>query len=203
MFLDKYMTPSEQRIMFFLLIAGMVGILLHFSGIQAARNPDPDEMQKALQEPARIVYDINVVTAAELRTISGIGEVRAKAIIEYRDANKPIDFDDLLAVRGIGEITLNNIREYFTVDNSVDQKDSLDIEEREPTGSRAEKMNINDAALPDLMKVNGIGKVKGERVIEYLKVNPRIKYVDQLLDVKGIGHKTLENIKELFYADDD
>jgi len=49
--------------------------------------------------------DINSADAAALaQTIDGVGEARARAIIEYRDKNGPFkSVDDLVQVPGIGE----------------------------------------------------------------------------------------------------
>ncbi|WP_419769958.1 MAG: ComEA family DNA-binding protein [Candidatus Marinarcus sp.] len=48
--------------------------------------------------------DLNKATLDELTTLKGIGAVKAKSIIAYREANKCIkSLDDLLNIKGIGE----------------------------------------------------------------------------------------------------
>lgn len=63
------------------------------------------------------LININTATAEELQTLSGIGEVRAKAIVEYRTQNgnfsKP---EDIKNVSGIGDATFNNIKSQICVD---------------------------------------------------------------------------------------
>lgn len=63
------------------------------------------------------LININTATAEELQTLSGIGEVRAKAIVEYRTQNgnfsKP---EDIKNVSGIGDATFNNIKSMICVD---------------------------------------------------------------------------------------
>ena len=63
------------------------------------------------------LININTATADELQTLSGIGEVRAKAIVEYRTQNgnfsKP---EDIKNVSGIGDATFNNIKSQICVD---------------------------------------------------------------------------------------
>ena len=62
------------------------------------------------------LVNVNTATAEELETLSGIGEVLAAAIIQYRDENGPFtSVDELLEVSGIGEVTLEEIRESVTV----------------------------------------------------------------------------------------
>jgi len=59
---------------------------------------------------------ININTAAieELMTISGIGESKAKAIIEYRNKNKFEKIEDILNVSGIGNNLYEEIKIYIT-----------------------------------------------------------------------------------------
>jgi competence protein ComEA len=59
---------------------------------------------------------INTASATELETLSGIGEVLAATIVEYRTQNGPFaSVDDLLDVSGIGPATLEEIRDQVTV----------------------------------------------------------------------------------------
>lgn len=52
----------------------------------------------------------NQLSKEELMTFSGIGEVTAQAILDYRKENGPFsDFNDLMLVKGIGEKKLQKI----------------------------------------------------------------------------------------------
>lgn len=66
------------------------------------------------------VYPINLntATAKDLSdNISGIGDVIASRIIEYRENHGPFSsVDELINVSGIGEKKLSAIRNYVTVD---------------------------------------------------------------------------------------
>ncbi len=65
---------------------------------------------------ARLV-NINTADEAALQTVSGIGEAKAKAIIEYRNENGAFtSLDELLNVNGIGEKLLEKIKPYLTVE---------------------------------------------------------------------------------------
>jgi competence protein ComEA len=62
------------------------------------------------------LININSASATELETLSGIGEVLAATIVEYREQNGPFaSVDDLIDVSGIGPATLEEIRDQVTV----------------------------------------------------------------------------------------
>lgn len=56
-------------------------------------------------------------------------------------------------------------------------------------------VNINTATKEQLMTLNGIGEVKAAAILEYRRENGSFYTVDELMNVKGIGEKTLEKIR--------
>ncbi len=86
-------------------------ILVPKTGPPATGAPDG-----AAPGPSGGLVNINTASATELETLSGIGEVLAGTIVEYRDQNGPfVSVDDLLDVSGIGPATLEEIRDQVTV----------------------------------------------------------------------------------------
>lgn len=62
------------------------------------------------------LININTANAHQLQTLSGIGEAKARAIIEYRDEHGYFEsVDDLVNVSGIGDKMLEQIRHLITV----------------------------------------------------------------------------------------
>ena len=57
-------------------------------------------------------------------------------------------------------------------------------------------ININEATLDELQKLNGIGKSKAEAIIEYRNKTPFTK-IEDIMNVKGIGKSLYEKNKEL------
>lgn len=62
------------------------------------------------------LININVATAADLRTLPGIGETKANQIIAYREANGEFSsIEDIKNVSGIGDGIFNQINSFIKV----------------------------------------------------------------------------------------
>lgn len=57
------------------------------------------------------------------------------------------------------------------------------------------KININTADEETLTELTGVGPVTAKKIIAYRKKHGKFSSAQDLLNVKGIGEKTLENMK--------
>ena len=57
------------------------------------------------------------------------------------------------------------------------------------------RINLNTATLEELDSINGIGPVTARKILGYRARAGGFSSVDQLLEVSGIGAKTLEKIR--------
>ncbi|MBE2217167.1 MAG: helix-hairpin-helix domain-containing protein [Ignavibacteria bacterium] len=57
-------------------------------------------------------------------------------------------------------------------------------------------ININTALAGDLTRLPGIGEVMAERIIDYRTKQGGFKSAEELMNVKGIGEKKFEKMKE-------
>lgn len=57
-------------------------------------------------------------------------------------------------------------------------------------------VNINTASEHQLQRLDGIGETTARAIVEYREANGSFKSADELLNVKGIGEKTLEKFRE-------
>lgn len=64
------------------------------------------------------------------------------------------------------------------------------------SGNNSDKVNVNNATAEELTKLNGIGPSKAEAIITYREENGPFTEIDDLLQVSGIGEKTLDNIRD-------
>lgn len=79
----------------------------NYDGIMLAPENDVDDTD---------IVNINTASVHHLQRISGIGETKAAAIVEYREAHGGFkSVDELVNVSGIGEKTLDAIRDKLTV----------------------------------------------------------------------------------------
>lgn len=61
------------------------------------------------------VMDLNTASAADLTRLPGIGQVKAEAIVAWREEHGGFSaVEELLEVKGIGEATLEGLRPYVT-----------------------------------------------------------------------------------------
>lgn len=58
------------------------------------------------------------------------------------------------------------------------------------------RININTATSQELQTLRGIGPAMAQRIIEYRQTSGGFSTVDDLTNVKGIGEKTLEEIRD-------
>jgi competence protein ComEA len=63
-------------------------------------------------------------------------------------------------------------------------------------------ININTASQAELEKLPGIGPVTAQNIITYRDTNGRFASIEAILDVPGIGPKTLEEIQQLICVED-
>lgn len=60
----------------------------------------------------------------------------------------------------------------------------------------AAPVNLNTATSEELQEVPGIGPVTAEKILQMRKAYGPFKSVDDLLAIKGIGHKRLEKMRK-------
>ena len=67
--------------------------------------------------------------------------------------------------------------------------------ERFSTQSDGGLVNLNTATLEELDTISGIGPVTARKILDYRQRIGMFSSVDQLLEVSGIGVKTLEKMR--------
>lgn len=61
----------------------------------------------------------------------------------------------------------------------------------------AEQVDINTASAEEIAEVlNGVGLSKAEKIVEYRDTNGPFVHIDELVNVKGIGLRTVDKNRE-------
>lgn len=168
--------------------------------------------------------DINLLTdnktlVSEESTISDVyvdvkGEVKVPGVYKLNSSNRVID-----AIKKGEGLTENadtsciNLSKLLTDEmviiipskNEVKEVECKKIDECIKNGETPSKgkdseddnkISINNATLDELMTIPKIGESKAKTIIEYREKNNGFKSLEELLNISGIGQKTLDEIKE-------
>lgn len=197
---EKTNKKSIMTIIFIILI--LVIIIVLFNSFRKTSN-----MKKELQESTEMIEEeeitkinINKADIKNLSKLPGIGEIKAKAILDYR--NNIGEFQSLIElykVKGIGKKTLVKMLPYLEMIG-----DSTEIQAfLSPDSVRiTEKININNASLLELISLPGIGEKKAQAIIEYREKIGSFKSKEDIKKVKGIGEGIYTKIKDIIEISD-
>lgn len=88
------------------------------------------------------------------------------------------------------------LKKLNTVKDSLNAgKEQLKLSSKESALNR--KINLNNAAIDDLILLPGVGKSIAQRIIEYREVHKGFKKPEEIRNVKGIGEKKYDKLKNL------
>lgn len=80
--------------------------------------------------------------------------------------------------------------------NAPIEENSIETESAASSNLQNTRVNINTADLEELMTLKGIGEVKAQAIIDYRTEYGSFNSVDELINVSGIGEKTLDNLRD-------
>ncbi len=195
--LADLLTPNEQKILLYLTVFALLGLLVGKTFLTAEEEQPPAQVDFASDYPLK--YDLQTATLEELITIPGIGPKRAADIIEYRQKHGFQNKIDLLQIKGIGNATYQKIEVYFhdlgETEITAAKQELPAPQETSTSDNQLLKININTADVQELTKLTGIGPAKAERIIALRQELGKFTSIQDLLQVKGIGPKTLEKMQ--------
>lgn len=129
--------------------------------------------------------DLNQASKEELMEVSGIGEVLASRILEWR--TRLDGFSDSLQINhvyGLNDWSKTNLWEHFYVTKREVQP----------------RLNVNDASASDLTTIPGVNFELAREIWEFQHLREGVDSIDELIKIEGMTRAKLELIALYLYA---
>ena len=107
----------------------------------------------------------------------------------------------LLVILGIRFIHRTQVKENTRFDDLITTVPDRAIPDE--TGQDVQRININTAPVSLLVSLPGIGEAKAQAIVDFRNENGPFTQPEDLLKIKGIGEKILDNIRPYIYFYDD
>uniref|UniRef100_UPI002627CD7D helix-hairpin-helix domain-containing protein n=1 Tax=Hydrogenimonas sp. TaxID=2231112 RepID=UPI002627CD7D len=129
--------------------------------------------EEVRNEPEESEMSLESVTLTELMTLHGMEEDIAVEVIRYIHSHDIESLDELLELEGIDKQTLKVWAEGLH-----------------------SRVDVNTAGVKALSKIKAIGKKLAEKIVEFREKNGPFKTLEDMLNIKGLGKKKLDKIRD-------
>lgn len=198
-----YPTSKLKKVFFFIAVPLAIIIVLLLAN---ERNQNQKESSIIINEkPKEDSTDpLANQSSEEVSTSTSVfidikGEVKQPGVYEMKAQDRVID-----AIETAGGFTANADQSQVNLAQKLQDEMVIEVianneDSAIPSTSGAattEKININQATAEEIEELNGIGPSKAAAIIQYREENGIFKQMEDLLNVSGIGEKTLEAIQD-------
>ncbi len=149
------------------------------NGLPAGTSSETSRAESAVSLPTTAVTALTSA-ASSAPDVSAVSRSTESVFSEAEPA-PPEEIPTASAVSEMSAAQVTSPPEITEVSSSGTQNGSL--------------ININSADTRELIKLSGIGEVKAAAIVAYREEHGAFSSVEELLNVKGIGEKTLEKIR--------
>ncbi len=150
------------------------------NGLPAGTSSETSRAESAVSLPATAVTALTSAAVSSAPEVSAVSRSTESVFSEAEPA-PPEEIPTASAVSEMSAAQVTSPPEITEVSTSGTQNGSL--------------ININTADTRELIKLSGIGEVKAAAIVAYREEHGAFSSVEELLNVKGIGEKTLEKIR--------
>lgn len=189
-FIDKYKIVLTINLIFLIVI----GLVLMFwsrkqSGsevIQKAQNVRV-EIAGAINKPGVYILEKGTIVEDLIKKAGGLSDQTLDKDLFTKNINRVEILSDGQKIT-IPQVSSTS----STVAGASTSKQAT-----ETSTNISSKINLNSASLADLDKLPGIGPTYAQRIIDYRNSHNGFKTIEEIQNVKGIGPKTFEKLKDL------
>ena len=138
--------------------------------------------------------DVPVTVAVQTNWVVEVkGEVHSPGVFSVSPGMRVFE-----AVALAGGLT--DAADVRTVSMSSMLEDAMVIHIRPYETIASTLININTASVSELMMLPGFGVTRSQDLIDHRNLNGPFRRIEDIVNVKGIGQATFEQIKELIFA---
>ncbi|GGN54728.1 helix-hairpin-helix domain-containing protein [Oceanobacillus indicireducens] len=193
------MSDVKKKIIF---VAGIgLAVLLFFfiTGKSVKEESKPNNLHAAGEDAEAIIGTAEEQETTFENVIIDIkGEVKKPGVYEMSPDAR---VNDVIEIAGgfteDADVQLINLAQKVHDEMSLivyKQGEESGANPENPASGEAEgKIRINDASQEEIESLNGIGPAKAQAIIQYREENGLFQQAEDLLDISGIGEKTLAN----------
>ncbi|MFD2637501.1 helix-hairpin-helix domain-containing protein [Piscibacillus salipiscarius] len=129
------------------------------------------------------------------------GEVNKPGVYELNQGQRVVDVIEMAGgmTANADETSVNLamlLSDEMVIHVLAKQQNIGDGDQSVTTTNQNNKIRINVAGVDELTQIPGIGEAKAAAIVQYREENGYFKTAEDLLNISGIGEKTLERMKE-------
>lgn len=149
-------------------------------------------------EPLAVSSSSSASTAPPELVIDVEGKVKRPGIVTLPRGSRIVD-----AIKAAGGLTGKADTSSLNMARKIDDGEQILVGAAPAPGAAAApgttgaKVNLNTATIDQLDTLPGVGPVTAKSILDWRAKNGRFAKVEDLLDVKGIGAATLDDLRDL------
>lgn len=194
-------SPREKKLAIALvaILVFAIGALLWNQDDISLQNTSLPMYQQQAEPKAK-----DVEKQAQIATIDVKGAVKKPGIYKL---TMPVRLYQLLeaagGISGVADVNRINLAKVIADGSMIyipKKGEQIPTEASPIQNKETDKINLNTATLEELETLEGLGPTKAKAIIQYRGEHGGFRSVDELLQVSGIGERTLERIKEKIFV---